>query len=73
MLRVSITYGRLVAFNKAMHACVGCLFLLTLPTNCSIFQYFLLYINVILEGQFFSTFVRFDIFHGDEVEKRSRT
>ena len=42
-----------------------------IPPNCSIAQYFLLYINVIFEGQFPSTFVRCDIFHGDEVEKRS--
>ena len=42
-----------------------------IPPNCSIAQYFLLYINVIFESQFSSTFVRCDIFHGDEVEKRS--
>ena len=42
-----------------------------IPPNCSIAQYFLLYINVILEGQFSSTFVRCDIFHGHEVEKHS--
>ena len=34
-----------------------------IPPNCSIAQYFLLYINVIFEGQFSSTFVRCDIFH----------
>ena len=42
-----------------------------IPPNCSIAQYFLLYRNVIFEGQFSSTFVRCDIFHGHEVEKRS--
>ena len=42
-----------------------------IPPNCSIAQYFLLYINVIFEGQFSSTFVRCDIFHGHKVEKRS--
>ena len=42
-----------------------------IPPNCSIAQYFLLYVNVIFEGQFSSTFVRCDIFHGHEVEKRS--
>ena len=42
-----------------------------IPPNCSIAQYFLLYINVIFEGQFSSTFVRCDIFHGHEVEKCS--
>ena len=60
-------------------ACVGCPSLITLPTICSIAQYFLLYINVIFEGrfssifegQFSSTFVGRDIFHGDEVVKRS--
>ena len=45
--------------------------LITLPTNCSIAQYFLLYINVIFKGQFSSTFVGRDIFHDDEVVKRS--
>ena len=39
--------------------------------NCSIAQYFLLYINVIFEGQFSFTFVRCDILYGHEVEKRS--
>ena len=46
-----------------------------IPPNCSIAQYFLLYINVIFEGQFFSTFVRCDIFHGDKwrsIAERSR-
>ena len=52
-------------------ACVGCPSLITLPTNCSIAQYFLLYINIIFKGQFSSTFVGRDIFHGDEVVKRS--
>ena len=42
-----------------------------IPPNCSIAQYFLLYINVIFEGQFSSTFVRCDICHGHEVEKCS--
>ena len=42
-----------------------------IPPNCSIAQYFLLYRNVIFEGQFSSTFVRCDIFCGHEVEKRS--
>ena len=42
-----------------------------IPPNCSIAQYFLLYRDVIFEGQFSSTFVRCDIFHGHEVEKRS--
>ena len=42
-----------------------------IPPNCSIAQYFLLYVNVIFEGQFSSTFVRCDIFHGHEVEKHS--
>ena len=51
-------------------ACVGCPSLI-IPTNCSIAQYFLLYINVIFEGQFSSTFVGRDIFHGDKVVKRS--
>ena len=55
----------------ALHVFVGCPSLITLPTNCSIAQYFLLYINVIFEGQFSSTFVGRDIFHGDEVVKRS--
>ena len=32
-----------------------------IPPNCSIAQYFLLFINVIFEGQFSSTFVRCDI------------
>ena len=52
-------------------ACAGCPSLITLPTNYSIAQYFLLYINVIFEGQCSSTFVGRDIFHGDEVVKRS--
>ena len=51
-------------------ACVGCPSLITLSTNCSIAQYFLLYTNVIFEGQFFFTFGGRDIFHGDEVVKR---
>ena len=42
-----------------------------IPPNCSIAQCFLLYINVIFEGQFSSTFVRCEIFHGHKVEKRS--
>ena len=42
-----------------------------IPPNCSTAQYILLYINVIFKGQFSSTFVRCDIFHGHEVEKRS--
>ena len=42
-----------------------------IPPNCSTAQYFLLYINVIFKGQFSSAFVRCDIFHGHEVEKRS--
>ena len=50
-------------------ACVACPSPITLPTNCSIAQYFLLYINVIFESQFSSTFVGRDIFHGDEVVK----
>ena len=39
-------------------ACVGCPSLITLLTNCSIAQYFLLYVGR-------------DIFHGDEVVKCS--
>ena len=50
---------------------VGCPSLITLPTTCFIALYFLLYINVIFEGQFSSTFVGRDIFHNDEVVKRS--
>ena len=42
-----------------------------IPPNCSIAQYFLLYRNVIFEGQFSSTFVRCDIFDGHEVAERS--
>ena len=58
-------YDLVVQYMNFGFACVGCPSLMTLPTNCSIAQYFL------LEGQFSSTFVGRDIFHGDEVVKRS--
>ena len=63
-------YDFVIQYMNFGFACVGCP-LITLPTNCSIAQHFLLYINVIFEGQFSSTFVGRDIFHGDEVVKRS--
>ena len=66
-----LAYDLVVQYMNFGFACVGCPSLITLPTICSIAQYFLLYINVILEGQFSSTFVGRDIFHGDEVVKRS--
>ena len=49
-------YDLVVQHMNFGFACVGCPSLITLPTNCSIAQYFLLYINVIFEGQFSSTF-----------------
>ena len=61
----------LIQYMNFGFACVGWFSLITLPTNCSIAQYFLLYINVIFEGQFSSTFVGCDIFHGDEMVNRS--
>ena len=64
-------YDLVIQYMNFGFACVGSLSLITLPTNCSIAQYFLLHINVIFEGQFSSTFVGHDIFHGDEVVKRS--
>ena len=64
-------YDLVVQYMNFGFVCVGCPCLITLPTNCSITQYFLLYINVIFEGQFSSTFVGRDIFRGDEVVKRS--
>ena len=64
-------YDLVVQYINFGFARVGCPSLITLPTNCSISQYFLLYINVIFEGQFSSTFVGRDIFDGDEVVKRS--
>ena len=48
-------YDLVVQYMNFGFACVGCLSLLTLPTNCSIAQYFLLYINVTFEGQFSSS------------------
>ena len=65
-------YDLVVQYMNFGFACVGCLSLITLPTNCSIAQHFLLYINVIFEGQVSSTFVGRDIFHGDEMVKRRR-
>ena len=64
-------YDLVVQYMNFGFACVGCPSLNTLPTNCSNSQCFLLYINVIFEGQFSSKFVGRDIFHGDEVVKRS--
>ena len=64
-------YDLVVQYINFGFACVGCPSLITLLTNCSIAQYFLLHINVIFEGQFSSTFVGDDIFHGDEVVKRT--
>ena len=64
-------YDLVVQYMNFGFACVGCPSLITLPTDCSIAQYFLLYINVIFEGRFSSTFVGRDIFYGDEVVKRS--
>ena len=62
------TYDLVVQNMNFGFACVGCPSLITLPTDCTIAQYFLFYI---FESQFFSTFVGCDIFHGDEVVKRS--
>ena len=64
-------YDLVVKYMNFGFASVGCPSLITLPTSFSIAQYFLLYINVIFEGQFSSTFVGRDIFHGDEEVKRS--
>ena len=64
-------YHLVVQYMDFSFVCVGCPSLITLPANCSIAQCFLLYINVIFEGQFSFTFVGRDIFHGDEVVKRS--
>ena len=64
-------YDLVVQYMSFGFECVGCPSLITLPINCSTAHYFLLYINVIFEGQFSSTFVGRDIFHGDEVVKRS--
>ena len=64
-------YDLVVHYMNFGFACVGCTSLITLPTNCSIAQYFLLYINVIFKGQVSSTVVGRDIFDGDDVVKRS--
>ena len=64
-------YDLVVQYMNFGFACVGCPSLITLLTNCSIAQCFPLYINVIFEGLFSSTFVGRDIFHGDEVVKCS--
>ena len=64
-------YDLVVQYMNFCFAFVGCPSLITHPTNYSIAQYFLLYTNVIFEDQFSSTFVGRDIFHGDEVVKRS--
>ena len=64
-------YDLVVQYMNFGFACVGCPAPITLATNCSIAQYFLLYMNVIFEGQFSSTFAGRDIFHGDEVVKRN--
>ena len=63
-------YDLVVKYMHFGFACVDFPSLITLPTSFSIAQYFLLYINVIFEGQFSSTFVGRDIFLGDEVVKR---
>ena len=62
-------YNLVVQYMNFGFACVGCPSLITLPTNYSIAQYFLLYTNVIFEGQL-TTFGGRDIFHGNEVVKR---
>ena len=64
-------YDLVIQYMNFGFACVGCPSLITLPTSFSIAQYLLLYINVIFEGQFSSTFVGRDIFNGDEVVKRN--
>ena len=63
-------YNLVVQYMNFGFACVGCPSLITLPTNYSIAQFFLLCTNVIFEGQFSSTLGGRDIFHGDEVVKR---
>ena len=68
---IHLAYDLVVQCMNFGFAGFGCPSLITLPTNCFIAQYFLLYMNVIFEGQFSSTFVGRDIFHGDEVVKRS--
>ena len=70
-LLIHPAYDLLVQYMSFGFACIVCPSLITLPTICSIAQYFLLHINVIFEGQFSSTFVGYDIFYGDEVVKRS--
>ena len=54
---IHLAYDLVVKYMNFGFACVGCPSLITLPTSFSIAQHFILYINVIFEGQFSSTFV----------------